>query len=423
MDFDSFLFIFCIFLSFSMFVGIDDTDSIRGMCTTYLAAKIICEIDTVGLPKLVRLNPNIPYKTRGNAAISFETNDPSAKEKIISLVKKHSHLDDKKTNPGVVFIDRKKVPKEVRDFYLRAVSELVSIPEADNIISSIGAESFKLKNGRGIIGGLAAIGFSGKKTYEIIAYRKSKKNVTPRKICHDSVYKMNSLLFPRTFDNIDYSGKRILITPRGLDPIFCGIRGISKKAVTEAYDMIVPLESIEMVQVFETNQSTDAHLRYKKVTNIYPYDCVILEGFVCSNPKKIPGGHVIFTLDDGSGSIECAAYKPTKKFREMVELLRIGDEIKVFGGIGKYQKTINLEKIEVIKIAQIPSIIRQRCCGKNMTSLGQKKGFKCKKCGKKTSFSDVKISQENRSLFPGVFDVPAGSRRHLSRPAFLDQRM
>lgn len=56
-------------------IGLDDTDSPNGMCTTYLGALLYRELSRFGepvdLPKLIRLNPNIPYKTRGNGAVSL----------------------------------------------------------------------------------------------------------------------------------------------------------------------------------------------------------------------------------------------------------------------------------------------------------------------------------------------------------------
>ena len=68
-------------------VGIDDTDSPLGMCTTYLGFKIVGKLRKKGVkfssyPRLVRFNPNIPWKTRGNGAVglTFLTND--AKEDI-----------------------------------------------------------------------------------------------------------------------------------------------------------------------------------------------------------------------------------------------------------------------------------------------------------------------------------------------------
>src|SRR2546422_10504363 len=56
-----------------LWIGVDDTDSLRGMCTTFLATEIVRDLtgdfDLIGYPRLVRLNPKIPWKTRGNEAI------------------------------------------------------------------------------------------------------------------------------------------------------------------------------------------------------------------------------------------------------------------------------------------------------------------------------------------------------------------
>src|SRR2546428_4142422 len=56
-----------------LWIGVDDTDSLRGMCTTFLATEIVrdltADFDLIGYPRLVPLNPNIPWKTRGNGAI------------------------------------------------------------------------------------------------------------------------------------------------------------------------------------------------------------------------------------------------------------------------------------------------------------------------------------------------------------------
>jgi len=72
-------------------IGIDDTDSPKGMCTTFLAYKIINRlkkenVDFLDFPNLVRFNPNIPWKTRGNGAVGIKisTSNP---EKIKNLVK------------------------------------------------------------------------------------------------------------------------------------------------------------------------------------------------------------------------------------------------------------------------------------------------------------------------------------------------
>ncbi len=64
-------------------IGFDDTDSPKAMCTTYLAYKIVNSLKKQGaefidFPYLIRFNPNIPWKTRGNGAvaISLKTGNP-----------------------------------------------------------------------------------------------------------------------------------------------------------------------------------------------------------------------------------------------------------------------------------------------------------------------------------------------------------
>ena len=55
-----------------MYVAVDDTDSSTWMCTTFLATELIRtldDLDLIGFPRLVRLNPAVPWKTRGNGAL------------------------------------------------------------------------------------------------------------------------------------------------------------------------------------------------------------------------------------------------------------------------------------------------------------------------------------------------------------------
>ena len=403
-----------------MLIGIDDTDSLKGGCTTYLAALLWEKLDAVGFPKLVRLNPNIPYKTRGNGAVALNIkgNSKEIKEVVLKIVKKHAHLQNKKTNPGVVFIEdlNRKNKKILNDFYQRVVSELVTIEEAEEIAKSIKAETHKFNNGRGIIGALAATGFSGEKTYELIAYRVRRNYGKEKKIDKRSVFEMNKKTFPKTFDNIDPETKQILITPHGYDPVFCGIRGNTAEIVEKAFKLIKPLEEIERIRIFETNQGTDAHLINKKTSELKPYDCAILKGKVNLDPQSIEGGHVIFGFSDRAGKIACAAYEPTGGFRDIARKLIKGDELMVYGGIGKYPTTLNLEKIKVLKLERIYEKIPPECCGRRMTSAGRSKGFKCRKCGKRLGEDAAILREVPRKLKPGFYEVPPRARRHLSRP-------
>jgi len=94
-------------------VGIDDTDSKKGMCTTYVGAVAHDRLvergfKHVGYPKLVRLNPNWHLKTRGNCAISLTLNldsedEDTLKKIVLETVEEYAELDCESTNPGVVF--------------------------------------------------------------------------------------------------------------------------------------------------------------------------------------------------------------------------------------------------------------------------------------------------------------------------------
>lgn len=410
-----------------MFIGIDDTDSLEGMCTTYLAALLVEKLDITDYPKLIRLNPNIPWKTRGNGAVALNVDGDSNEIKniVLNYVQKYARIDDENTNPGVVFLEKinQKNKKILAKFYKKTVSRLVEIKEADKIAELVNAETHKFNNGRGIVGALAAIGAElSDKTYELIAYRKQENYGKKRDIDKNSVIEMNRITYPETFDNIDPETGGILIAPRGYDPIIYGIRGESPEILKKAWGMIKPLEDVERVQIFETNQGTDAHLRNKKISGLKTYDCVILKGYVNRNPFVIGGGHFLFGLSDGTGEIDCAGYRQTGNFRDIIKGLVVGDKVIVYGGLGKYPNTLNLEKIKILRLEKLFKIKPPLCCSKRMTSAGREKGFKCRKCGKRLSDKFSIATEIPRGMKLGFYDVPPRARRHLSMPLVRMER-
>ena len=75
-----------------MFVAADDTDSMRGNCTTFLATEIIRELtingnlNLIGNPRLVRLNPATPWKTRGNGSLVMRFGKGIGKKTFIGCI-------------------------------------------------------------------------------------------------------------------------------------------------------------------------------------------------------------------------------------------------------------------------------------------------------------------------------------------------
>jgi len=407
-----------------MIIGIDDTDSKDEMCTTYLAAVLIEKLRKYGAikeyPFLIRLNPNIKYKTRGNAALALplELKDAGAvsevKELVIETVESMAVFSEENTNPGVVFIERAtgEMQNELARFSMRAVQDVLEIREAHELLMRHNVSHRGFKNGRGLIGALAAAGFAlcglPDFTYELIAYRTKDRWGTAREIDEESVWSAAST--PGTWDTVDYENKRIVFAPHSPDPILFGIRGKSESAVRCAFS-VIKSEPVERYVVYRTNQNTDMHLIRAKISNVKNDRSYIIEGRVSKNPGAIEGGHVFFELTDGTAALECAAFEPTKGFRSIVRQLRAGDEVDAYGSVK--DRTMNLEKINVMALRS-QDLRNPVCCGKRMKSAGRDQGYRCVKCG--AARKEREIETLPRNIIPGFYEVPPCARRHLSKP-------
>ena len=409
-----------------LYIGIDDTDSPDGMCTTYLASQIINKfkdngIELVDYPRLIRLNPFARFKTRGNGGVSLKIldNDKAnlARQIVLNEVEKLSMFDCDNTNPGVIFYNGE-ITKEMEDYAFRAIYEFITIGEAEEFGKSVGCEIHKFKKGRGIIGSIAAISLPlSDCTYELLTYRSSENYGTRRQIDYDSVYLMDKKTFPDTFENIDYSEDYIAIEPKTPCPVLYGIRSNNVDALHLAKSIVKVNEPLVDWCIFKTNQHTDMHIqKVDKISDMDQFGCYEVVGEVKNKPNIIDGGHMFFLLSDDSGEIECGAYEPTKNFRKTVSHLRPGDIIKVFGGIGEHN-TFNIDKFQMVKLNDIEYKNPICECGKRMTSAGKNKGFKCKRCGNKIKSSKKVPIVITRNLKNSQFyETPVSARRHLSKP-------
>ena len=409
-----------------LYIGIDDTDSPDGMCTTYLASQIINRLKDNGIglvdyPRLIRLNPFARFKTRGNGGVSLKIlNDDKAglaRKIVLDEVEKLSMFDCDNTNPGVVFYAGD-ITKQMQDYAFRAIYEFITIDEAEEFGKSVGCEIHKFKKGRGIIGSIAAISLPlSDCTYELLTYRSSQNYGTKRQIDYDSVYLMDKKTFPDTFENIDYSENYIAIEPKTPCPVLYGIRSNNVESLHIAKDIVEVNEPVVDWCIFKTNQHTDMHIQNADcIADMKQFGCYEVVGEVKNKPKIIDGGHMFFFIFDESGEIECGAYEPTKDFRKTVSHLMPGDIIRVYGGIGE-QNTFNIEKFQVVKLNDVEYKNPICECGKRMTSAGKNKGFKCKRCGYKIESSKkvpIKITRDLKNS--KFYETPVSARRHLSKP-------
>ncbi|NIM45630.1 MAG: DUF1743 domain-containing protein [Nitrososphaeria archaeon] len=414
-------------------IGLDDTDSKEGMCTTYIGAVIVDKlvegsVKLVDYPHLIRLNPNWTLKTRGNCAIAFivdveDEQIPAVNKMVLETVTRLAELHHESTNPGVVFYRSTSIPKELRSYSRRVIQDVVTIEEAVELAKTIGAEVHRFKLGRGVVGALAAIGevLEQDRTFELIAYRVPKNWGMERRIDEKSVFALDAVTYPETFDNLDPSTREIRITPHTPCPLLYGIRAQSPGATFKAHRLVRALEPIERWVIYKTNQATDAHLRSVKINKARPLRSAIIKGMVSRNPKVIPGGHVILRIRDESGEIDCAAYEPTRKFREVAKALRVGDLIRAYGGVKKkacLPLTLNLEKVEVLQLSPILKKINPICtgCDRRTKSAGRNKGYVCKRCRRRFPEEQAKLKEESRDVKPGLYEVPPRARRHLAKP-------
>lgn len=417
-------------------VGLDDTDSRRhGMCTTYVAVRVAKRLreagGVVGRPRLVRLNPAVEYKTRGNAALAVPTDlsPANAFEPARETVETLALAEEPRTSPGVIVagIDEpnpKAIPDDLVEFTRRGFREQLTLDEAITIIDDHGwhhagysGGDDESQTGRGRIGGLAAIGAIGavtEWTYEHISYRHADRRGTPRQVDSDSVFAAADWGYPRVWDTVDRGEGEAVCVPAAPGPILHGIRGDTPEACRAVARQIAS-EPIERTATFLTNQGTDAHVTRGRVGQLDDAAGYRIDGVVDSPPETRQGGHVFFELaDSGTDTVvDCVAFEPTKRFRDHVRALRCGDRLTVCGEHDS--GTMKLEKFAVRHLVQTERV-NPTCsvCGRSMASAGRNQGYRCRDCDTETEKKSSRRLQRN--LKEGWYEVPPCARRHIAKP-------
>jgi len=424
------------------YLGFDDTDSRRGRCTTWLATEFVREFrdwDLLGYPRLVRLNPNVPWKTRGNGALCLRLGrgrgtprvvgaidgepvrayprgdgapvDDALEARVRRVMERGSDFEDPTTHPGYALLDRRPGPA----LYWRAVRTIVSVDDALDAAKGCGRVR-GYKEGRGRIGALAALSWRPRdRTYEVLAYRERSRWGTRREIPPESVRRLDDA-FPSTFNNYDGDNARAVVTPRTPCPVLCGIRGDDPWELPPALASLGG-EPPDRWLLFETNQGTDDHI-LTGAREARPFTSVSIAGTVAAPPRSFAGGHVVFPLR-WRGLLDVVAYEPSKQFRRVVRALVPGDGVRVMGAVRDTPRSLNLEKLQVLSVAEV----RQRAgnpacprCRSRMKSSGRDGPFRCRRCGARRPRVDAPSVPRRREVAVGWYEPPVGSRRHLSKP-------
>ena len=423
-----------------MFVAVDDTDSMKGNCTTFLATEIIREfpeLNLIGNPRLVRLNPATPWKTRGNGALvlrfgkgsgprrligeiegreiycydrctSFEPDPEMMRERIIPHIIEH-HEED--SDPGLLISH----VKPAQSFYWRGVRTIMDRFEIDTEIDRIGGVTYTIGSGRGLIGCTCGMAWRPRdSTYELLAYRPESRWGTQRVFDPETIARVEHEL-PTTFNSWEDRTSKVAMVPSTPCPVMYGLRGDDSEDLIKGHG-IIRTEPLDRWVIFLTNQGTDDHV-IRNPRTLTPNQSYMIRGTVASRTRHIEGGHVFFDLETRFGTITCGAYEPSKEFRYMIDWLCPGDVIDAVGELRCDPRTLNLEKVHVVSTAEeLRKVSNPICpiCSRTMKSTGNGKKFKCKKC-KTKSYTPI-MQSVRRQVVPGWYEPPTAARRHLSKP-------
>ena len=426
-----------------MLLSFDNTDGPRGGCTTHAAFRVLLalpELALRGLPRLVRLNPNVPWKTRGNAAVVLPLGLPEGPQVRAGELRGREVLAFPEGRPAPVtddVVDR--VWAVLQDLaqpdampgvaafqepppaaaYWQAVRTFVEPKEAKDALDELGAPHRSAGDGRALVGCLAAAAWPGPpSSFELIAYREPKAWGTPRQVDPKPLLGLDAT--GATFHTFDAEALRPCCIPHSPDPVLLGLRGRDPERLYAAAIPAIARAAKEPVDgwlLWASNQASGDHVSpLAGLVEAPALATVSVEATVTAAAETLQGSHVALPLVDAAGTAFTAmSFEPTKGFRDRVRALVAGDRVRVVGAWA--EGSVRLEKLEVLSL--VPRLRDQNptCrCGRVMRSKGPSTGFKCPACGAFLGREALRRVEEPAGIALGWHEVPVIARRHLHRP-------
>ncbi|MHA2502782.1 MAG: TiaS agmantine-binding domain-containing protein [Candidatus Kariarchaeaceae archaeon] len=398
-----------------LWIGVDGTDSSSGGCTTWTMSRLLDDLYAAdpgvvfhGYPRLVRLNPNVPYRTRGNAALAVHISTSLQIEEVGQLIQTRMTHDQSLYEPdelktAACVVSTTQPPEEL---YWQALVRLLTPEE---VLTMHTPEFYWPQDSQSLVGALAAIAApSDDITFELLAYRREDE---PREI-DDIRVKQATESYLTTFSNWDDLRDRELVAPSGPDPVIVGIRGHEPGELENfLHDLGLDLESWT---VFVSNQATGDYSKRGRITS-RPHE--VFSGLITlvEEPVEFEGGHLRAEGRHGGNIYRLLWFEPTKTLRDGARSLRAGDTIQLTAACGQ-DSTLNVEYMMIVDCPPHKVVTKPLCsCGNRMSSAGSFKGYKCKNCGNTSFEHDVTLHP--REIYVGQQIYPnLGSQRHLLRP-------
>jgi tRNA(Ile2)-agmatinylcytidine synthase len=413
-------------------IGLDDTDTLSGGCTTYEFHRLVNDLTDLsnkgspwGVPKdsrLVRLWPFASKRTRGNAALAVEIDVKKQNEKFLhqfldewykDLILRISSLEIIQSHhskrvqfapePCLIF-SRIQHP----NFYWEAVRGNVELNYAKSIIDSDSSLRVWGEEGKmsGLIGCLAAISWKGLEdyTWELTAYREEKMYSKKRKLSNDSVEKMSNT-FSNTILNRDPNSLKTLIAPRTPCPVLYGIRSESTEDAIKAHTYLQSInenEKCKSYHIWRTNQATGDHIENKE------------KGYLILDPKPHKGGHIILQvkpMPSQSKPQSLIAFEETGPVNKLASRLK-KDDLIAWQGLNSPEGDIHLEQLKLIK-GKPRELKRPLCvCGSRLKSAGKSQPLRCEKC----QSTHPRLWSGNQIKESDWVEPDSSQRRHLAKP-------
>ena len=386
--------------SSTFWIGLDDTDEREYGCTTHDFDSLLNHLAASGFqiedPRLVRLWPFAPNRTRGNAALSACIVSQNMQELESSLDdwfnKRFSNFEpgseDHSAQP-VLLLTEEKLPESI---YWDTVQGFVELSNRMSELSDYVHRIWSTPSGTaGLIGASAAIAWLGKNdfTWECTTWR---HDSGPRNVPEGIVFEMSNR-FPSTILNRDPNAGRSLIAPRTPCPVLYGIRGESRQGVLDAHAFLQEggAEKSSGHRAHRTNQATDDHL-------------VSVESGVVNNTRIMRGGHVEINVGH-----KLLSFSQGGDVNKLAQQLIPGDRIEWYG-LHDFDGCIHLERLRLIEGER--NKLRPNCnCGSRYKSQGTNQFLRCPSCG-----SEHKNMWLTEILSTDWKEPPPSYRRHLAKP-------
>ena len=386
--------------SSTFWIGLDDTDEREHGCTTFDFNDLVRHLESVGFeisdPRLVRLWPFAPKRTRGNAALSAAviTTDWDGLKSILQDWFEHRFGDleigaDLHSAEPVLLLTSEQLAEKI---YWDTVKCHVELENRLNELKSIDHCLWSTPSGSsGVIGASAAIAWRGEHdcTWECTAWR----NQVGRRNVPEHIVNVMCDKYPKTILNRDPNASKSLIAPRTPCPVLYGIRGESREAVLDGHHFLQEngVEQSIAHRAHRTNQATDDHIEE-------------MGSGLVTNLEVMQGGHV--QINAGKNLVAFAQGGP---LNSLAQSLVIGDEIEWYG-LFDNMGTVHLERLRLSHGKR--NLKRPACqCGSRYKSKGKNQGLKCPSCG--SIEDDIWDFETQISDWVEPF---ASNRRHLSKP-------